>query len=79
MILKAEVMKPHERLSEIQEQMLELFGEAQDLVRRHANKFTHERAKAYWIGHIEEALGEETTCYCTMGETIKALDVSEDE
>jgi tetrahydromethanopterin S-methyltransferase subunit G len=44
----------HERLKEIREEMECLLNEAEQLIRR--TGFPYERAKSYWIAHIESAL-----------------------
>jgi hypothetical protein len=47
-----------EKLWQIREKMLKLLEEADSIMRWSADKFDHERAKAYWIGHIDSALGD---------------------
>lgn len=47
------------RLREIQQEMLDLLGEAEDIVVRYADTMTTARAKSYWIPHIKTALTKE--------------------
>lgn len=47
-----------DRLKEIRTTMFDLLDEAKNLVRQHASKQEHERAKAYWFGQIDAALGD---------------------
>lgn len=49
--------KDLERLSEIRSQMGDLLEEAKNLLRREAPEDVFNRAKAYWIGHIDTGLG----------------------
>ena len=44
------------RLCEIRSEMIDLLSEAKDILRR-GDRPIHERAKAYWIGQIDAALG----------------------
>lgn len=44
-------------LVKIRHQMMDLLQNAQDLLRQNAPGITYERAKSYWIGHIDVALG----------------------
>lgn len=68
----------HERLVSIQKEMISLIEEASNLVRR-ADKHEYERAKAYWIAHIECALEKVNPYDKTMEDTIRALEPSEEE
>ena len=46
-----------DRLNDIRSTIMDLLTEANNLVRQHGSKHELERAKAYWIGHIDSALG----------------------
>jgi hypothetical protein len=64
-----------DRLEEIRDEMLELVGEAHQLVRGSPEQ---QRAEAYWIGHIKGALNKEQSGYLggsmiDMTETIESL------
>lgn len=65
-----------ERLEEIKEEILGLLHEAEDIVRR-GDRMTYQRAKSYWIPHIETALVKDTAylggSVFTMEDTINAL------
>ncbi len=66
----------YERLIAIQKEMQDLLEEAKNLVRLSGDKHEYERAKAYWLGYIENALEDAKSPFlmCTMGDTIDALD-----
>lgn len=70
-----------ERLEAIRCEMQELLEEAKHLVRRSGERFEYERAKAYWIGYMDNALEDAKfpLMPCTMGDTIRALDPGEEE
>ncbi len=72
-------IQDHKRLIEIKEQMEELLEEAKNLVRMSGDKFEYERAKAYWIGYIDNALDgpKSPLLMCTIGDTIQALEPEE--
>lgn len=69
------------RLEEIREEMHDLLGEAKSLLRE-VGGMTEQRARAYWIAHIETALDEENDylCHsmCTMQSTIEELTDDDD-
>ena len=46
-----------ERLQQIRSDMIDLLDEAKTILRQSASKHAYERAKAYWIGHIDTGLG----------------------
>ena len=48
-----------ERILEITEEIRELLQEAMDLVRSEGTDLDRERARSYWYGHIQIALGGE--------------------
>lgn len=72
----------HDRLKEIRLEMMDLLEEAKDLIRQSGDKHTFERAKAYWIGHIDTGLGGgdyvDFNDY-TMQKTINELDPGDDD
>lgn len=65
------------RLREIQQEMLDLLGEAEEIVMRHADTMTAARAKSYWIPHIKCALIKEHeylgSSMHDMDDTIKEM------
>jgi hypothetical protein len=69
-----------ERLSEIRDEMADLLEEAKQLIRRSGDKFAYERARAYWLGDMDNALydGKSWDGTCNMEETIRALDPGEE-
>jgi len=67
------------RLKEIKSTMEDLIEEAGNIVRCSGDKHEYERAKAYWIGHIEGALNNINPYDTTMAQTIKALNPGEEE
>lgn len=72
----------HDRLKEIREEMMNLLDEATTLIRQTGDRFVLERAKAYWIGSIDQGLGEGNyvdTYYHTMKKTIDELDPGDEE
>lgn len=48
-----------ERLAEIRQELIDLTKEALDIVGSSGSLIEHERAKAYWAGHILAACGDE--------------------
>jgi len=62
------------RLEEIKNEMLDLLGEARELVE---GTNEEDRAEAYWLAHIEMALINEHRyvggSMCTMEDTIEGL------
>lgn len=56
-IMRAE---DHERLVEIKDEMKNMLEEAKELIRRNASDWVYQRAKSYWIGHIAQALDDES-------------------
>ena len=71
-------IEDHQRLVEIRQEMMDLIEEASNLVRQ-ADKHEYERAKAYWIAHIECALEKINPYDKTMEDTIRALEPCEEE
>lgn len=67
-----------ERLEKIREEMNELLVEAIKIVRNSGNKFAYNRAYAYWIGHIDNALNKNNPYDVTILDTIKELDDEEE-
>lgn len=67
-----------DRLREINEEMFDLLEESQNLIRRSGCKFEYERARAYWIGHIDSALGGRNFLpdRATMKETIDSIEAT---
>lgn len=65
-----------ERLKEIHETMTDLLHEAVSLVKLHGSTHDYEQAKAYWIGHIDAALGEDNFIddMFTMKKTIESIE-----
>lgn len=76
-------MNNYDRLCEIQEQMLDLLEEADSIVRRSGNRPAYEKAKAYWLGHVEMALVKNGRyiggSMCTMDDTIAVFEHEDDE
>lgn len=74
--------RDHERLTEIHGEMIELMEEARRLIQREGG-ITWERAKSYWLGHIEQALSKETryvgSSMFTMEDTLRELDPGDDD
>lgn len=70
----------YERLVEIQKEMQSLVEEAKNLVRMSGNRPEYDRAKAYWLTYIENALDDAKSplMMCTMGDTIRALEPEEE-
>ncbi len=70
----------HARLIEIQEEMINLLSEAKDLIRCSDNKMAYERAKSYWMAHVEMGLSNDhyyaSSSMCSMEDTIKELEPS---
>lgn len=77
-------------LVEMREQMKDLLQNVKDHLRQNAPRSTYEQAKAYWIGHIDVALGGGDfvdTFDMTFEKTLKGLgwngedsdDLSDDE
>ena len=70
----------HERLTEIHGEIQELLEEARRLV-QHEGGIEWERAKSYWLAHIETALSKETGylggSMFTMEDTLRALEPDE--
>ena len=72
-----------ERILEISEEIRDLLQEAMDLVRSEGTDFDRERARSYWYGHIQIALGGEHgymgRSMCSMADTAEELMVEEEE
>jgi hypothetical protein len=65
-------------LNEVYEQMLELLGQAKEIM-RNADDLQQRRAEVYWLAHIEAALGTESQRgMCTMRDTIQELEMGGD-
>ena len=66
-----------ERILEITEEIRELLQEAMDLVRSEGTDLDRERARSYWYGHIQIALGGEHgylgSSMCSMTDTAAEL------
>ena len=65
-----------QRLIEIREEMGELLDEAKRLLR--SEGFAYDRARAYWIGHISQALGGDLNEYvgssmCSFHDTLREV------
>ncbi len=71
-----------ERILEISEEIRELLQEAMDLVRSEGTDFDRERARSYWYGHIQIALGGEHgymgRSMCSMTDTAEELMADEE-
>lgn len=72
------------RLKEIREEMLGLLSEADDLISETNNQTIYNRAKSYWLPHIEGALDKENSQYLggsmvDMSATINELMEEEEE
>ncbi len=75
------------RLCEIKDEMLELLGEAHDIVRALARESHNDiilaRAEAYWLPHVEMALSNDHQylggSMCSMEDTIQELNAEEGE
>lgn len=67
-----------DRLNEIRNSMMDLLEEARNLVRCSGSKHEYERAKAYWIGHIDAALGvgNYMDLPCNLFTTIGAIEAT---
>lgn len=64
------------RLQEIRTKICDLMTEAEDILRCHASKSVLDRAKAYWIGYMHNALGGDFNQYLggtpSFADTIRA-------
>lgn len=64
------------RLQEIRSEMCDLLQEAEDILRCHGDRHENERAKAYWIGYMHNALGGDFSRYIgdtpSFADTIRA-------
>lgn len=68
-----------QRLAEIKDEMECLLEEAKRIVQTECRKFTYSRAKAYWIGAIENAIGSPLNGEATIDEAIRELEDKESE
>ncbi len=68
-----------ERLKKIQDELRGLLKEAKNLIRLSGNRMEYERAKAYWLAHIEFAVDKVNPYDLTMEDTIKALEPEQGE
>jgi len=71
-----EKMEAVERLEEIKGEMLELLGEARELVRRYGDEVVYARAKGYWLAHVETAL---TRDHMYLGSSMYTMEDSINE
>lgn len=66
-----------ERILEITDEIRDLLQEAMDLVREHGSDIDRERARSYWYGHIQIALGGDHgymgSSMCSMTDTAEDL------
>lgn len=66
-----------ERILEITEEIRELLQEAMDMVRSEGTDFDRDRARSYWFGQIQIALGGEHgylgSSMCSMTDTAEEL------
>lgn len=66
-----------ERILEISEEIRDLLQEAMDLVRSEGTDFDRERARSYWYGQIQIALGGDHGYFgssmCSMTDTAEEL------
>ena len=66
-----------ERIMDISEEMQGLLREAMDLVRSEGTDLDRERARSYWYGHIQIALGGEHgylgSSMCSMTDAAEEL------
>ena len=71
-----------ERILEISEEIRDLLQEAMDLVRSEGTDFDRERARSYWYGHIQIALGGDHgymgRSMCSMADTAEELMTDEE-
>ncbi len=69
--------RDHDRLVEIQGEMLELLAEATRLIQSEGG-ITYERAKSYWLAQVKMGLTNDHTfvanSMCSMDNTINELD-----
>ena len=71
----------YDRLRDIRQEMIDLLDEAKNIIRME-DKHIYERAKAYWIGHIDRALGggDYFDKYdCTMLKSINELGCEDED
>jgi len=66
-----------ERILEITDEIRDLLQEAMDLVRENGTDIDRERARSYWYGHIQIALGGDHgymgSSMCSMTDTAEDL------
>lgn len=67
-----------ERLQEIRDELKDLIEEAGNLVRMSGDRFAYERAKAYWLGYMQNAIDGKPLIPCDMDETIRSLEPGEE-
>lgn len=71
-----------ERILEITEEIRELLQEAMDLVRSEGTDFDRERARSYWYGQMQIALGGDHgylgSSMCSMEDTARELEEGEE-
>jgi len=68
-------LEDKKRLLEIRRELLDLVDELQMLLRRSGNNFVYERAKAYWLGHLDNAVEGISKHDSCMDETLRDLDI----
>ena len=68
-----------DRLREIHQEMNDLLEEAKNIVRQNGSSFEYDRAKAYWIGWIDNALNKNNPYDTTMLDSIKAIEHTESD
>ena len=72
-----------ERLKEIKDELKELVGEAEGLVRHLGRGMSFERARSYWIPHLRMAIDKDHDflggSMYTMEDTIREIVGSHDE
>jgi hypothetical protein len=67
------------RLQEIKDEMESLLSEAMDIVRTECRAFTFQRASAYWIPAIENALNPVSRYDASINEAIMELESADNE
>jgi hypothetical protein len=76
-------MSPHETAQELlslKEQMEDLLGQAEQLLRNVEDRSIFVRAESYWIPHIKSALGGHGySAMCSMEDTCNELEESGNE
>lgn len=81
---EVDITEEIEQLIEMREQMIEMLHEADGIIRQAANqvgsRLIHERARSYWIGHLNQALSNESEylgkSMYTFEDTIQELEAA---